>query len=216
MKEYSVIAFDLDGTLSDPQVGQLTGFEYAFKKHGIAYPSREYLKKYIGPPIHDVWMSDYGLSAEGAEKLIETYREYYTVYGWRENTMYPGIEEMLNTLKENGKILVLATSKPETSAKKILRLFNIDGYFDFIGGASSGRERHRKEDVLKYALDTVGADYSSSIIVGDRMYDAEGARICGIDSVGVLWGHGGHEELSQSGFTFIVKDTEELLRKLIK
>ena len=102
MKKYKVIAFDLDGTLTNPEKGQLTGFEYALKRHGISYPSREWLKRYIGPPIHDLWQEDFGLSLGKVCEMIDTYREYYNVYGFRENDMYDGIPEVLDALKQKG------------------------------------------------------------------------------------------------------------------
>ncbi len=216
MKKYKVIAFDLDGTLSNPEEGQLTGFEYTMKKHGIIYPSREWLKRYIGPPIHDVWQVDFGVSFEKVCEMIDTYREYYNIYGFRENEMYDGIPKMLSELKNAGYTLVLATSKPVGIATRIIRLFKLEEYFDFIGGAAEDSSRHKKEDVLRYALENVGAKPEEAILVGDRMFDAEGAAIVGCDSIGVLWGHGSKEELEGAGFTEIVKTPGEVVKYIIK
>lgn len=216
MKNYSVIAFDLDGTLTNPERGQLSGFEYAFKKHGIAYPSRDWLKRYIGPPIHREWREDFGKTAEEVAEMIETYREYYNVYGWWDNEVYSGIKELLSGLKAARKKIILATSKPEFIARKILTLFSLDKYFDFIGGAAEDESRHLKEQVLRYSLASLGEyDLTETVIVGDRKYDAEGAKALGIDSVGVLWGHGSREELEAAGFTHIVKTSGELLALLL-
>ena len=212
MKKYKVIAFDLDGTLSNPEKGQLTGFEYAFKKHGIKYPSREWLKKYIGPPIHDFWQEDFGLSLEKVIEMIESYREYFNIYGWRENELYEGIHEMLTSLKNSGYTLVVATGKPEGIANKILKRFDLTKYFVFIGGATEDESRHRKADILKYVLDNVGAKAEDAILVGDRKFDAEGANALGADSVGVSWGHGSAEELENAGFTVIVNSPEEIVK----
>ncbi len=211
MKRYRVIAFDLDGTLSNPEVGQLTGFEYSFKKHGIVYKNREFLKKYIGPPIHRVWQEDFGVSDKKSYEMIETYREYYNVYGWRENEMYEGIPQMLSSLKEAGYTLVVATSKPEKIATRIIKNFGLNIYFDFIGGASEDPSRHSKENVLRHALSAVGAKPEETVLVGDRKFDAEGAKAVGCDSLGVLWGHGSKEELLAAGFTAVVKSPSEVV-----
>ncbi len=211
MKKYKVIAFDLDGTLSNPEVGQLTGFEYSFKKHGIVYKSRDFLKKYIGPPIHIAWRDDFAVSEEKVVEMIETYREYYNVYGWRENEMYEGIPEMLSELKDAGYTLVVATSKPEGIAKKIITRFGLHVYFDFIGGAAEDSSRHLKEDVLRHALAAVYATPDNAVLVGDRKFDAQGAFAIGCDSIGVLWGHGDCEELYSAGFSTIVKTPKEVV-----
>ena len=215
MKKYDVIAFDLDGTLSDPARGLVEGFVYAFRKMGVEYESREALKKYIGPPLIETWMPEFGWSEEEAERAVILFREYYNIYGWWDNKVYDGIVEMLSYLKSQGKTIILATSKPEDTAIKIMKLFGLDKYFDFLGGAK-GDNRDHKWQVLDYSLNAVNADRSRAILVGDRMYDAEGARICGIDSLAVSWGHGSKEELETSGFTSIASTPEEVIDYLCR
>ncbi len=215
MKKYDYIAFDLDGTLTDPAEGLIKGFIYAFDRVGIKYDNPEDLRRYIGPPLHQEWKREYGFTEEETANAITIFREYYDELGWAENKLYDGIVELLKALKAAGKTIVLATSKPENTARRIMALFNLDQYFDFMGGASSSSVRDKKWEVLEYSLEAVGAiDKSKCILVGDRKYDAEGANIYGIDSMGVLWGHGDLDELEAARFTYIVEDTkaaEEIL-----
>ena len=214
MKNYDVIAFDLDGTLSDPEKGLVDGFIYAFKKMGVTdYGSRESLRRFIGPSLYVVWQDEFGFDEVSVVEAIEKFREYYNIYGWWDNRVYDGIFDMLRELKSAGKTIILATSKPEDTAIKIMKLFGLDEYFDFLGGAK-GDDRDHKCQVLDYSLNSVGADRSKAILVGDRMYDAEGAKICGIDSLGVAWGHGTKEELETSGFTYIAENPDEVVRIL--
>lgn len=212
MKKYETILFDLDGTLTDPAQGLTLGFEYALYKMGMPPESREELRRFIGPPLLDVWQTEYGLTKAEAERMIAVFREYYDIYGWWDNTPYAGIAEQLGILKSRGYRLLVATSKPERTAKRVLSLFDLDKYFDFIGGAESGSERYTKTAVLKYVLESTGANTESAILVGDRMYDREGAGAVGIDSLGVLWGHGSREEIESAGFTRIIKDVDDLSR----
>lgn len=215
MKKYDYIAFDLDGTLTDPAEGLIKGFIYAFDRVGIKYDNPEDLRRYIGPPLHQEWKREYGFTEEETANAIAIFREYYDEFGWAENKLYDGIVELLKSLKAAGKTIVLATSKPENTARRIMALFNLDQYFDFMGGASTSSIRDKKWEVLEYSLESVGAtDKSKCILVGDRKYDAEGANIYGIDSMGVLWGHGDLDELKAANFTYIVEDTktaEEIL-----
>ena len=213
MSKYDYIAFDLDGTLTDPAAGLTQGFVYAFRKMGIEYESPEALRKYIGPPLLESWRTELGLSFDEAEKMVLIFREYYNIYGWWDNKVYPGIFEMLESLKAEGKTIILATSKPEGTALKIMKLFGLDKYFDFMGGAS-GDNRDHKWQVLDYSLNAVGADRSRANLVGDRMYDAEGAAKCGIDSLGVRWGHGSSKELESSGFTYLAATPDEVVSLL--
>ena len=210
MKKYDVIAFDLDGTLTDPERGLVDGFIYAFKKMGISdYGDRDSLRRFIGPSLYVVWQDEFGLNEKTVVDAIEKFREYYNIYGWWDNKVYSGVVEMLELLRAAGKTIVLATSKPENTAIKIMRVFGLDKYFDFMGGAS-GDNRDHKWQVLDYSLNAVGADRSRAILVGDRIYDAEGAAKCGIDSLGVRWGHGSAEELETAGFTILANSPEEV------
>ena len=215
MKKYDVIAFDLDGTLTDPENGLIEGFIYAFKKMGVTdYGDRNSLRRFIGPSLYKVWQDEFGFTSETVVEAIEKFREYYNIYGWWDNKVYDGIREMLAELKAAGKTIVLATSKPEDTALKIMSLFELDQYFDFLGGAK-GDNRDHKWQVLEYSLKAVGADPSRAVLVGDRMYDAEGAKICGIDCIGVTWGHGGRKELTEAGATYIADTPEDVLKMII-
>ncbi|MBO5907784.1 MAG: HAD-IA family hydrolase [Clostridia bacterium] len=214
MSKYDFIAFDLDGTLTDPESGLVEGFIYAFKKMGVKnYGDRASLRRFIGPSLYEVWQDEFGFTKETVVDAIEKFREYYNIYGWWDNVVYDGIVEMLEGLKKAGKKIFLATSKPENTAKKIISLFELDKYFDFLGGASADTRDH-KWQVLEYAMAEVGADPKRTVLVGDRVYDAEGAKRCGIDSVGVRWGHGTMEEIDSSEFTYTVSTPEELLELL--
>ena len=220
MKKYDVIAFDLDGTLSDPARGLIQGFVYCFKKLGMPYENEESLRKYIGPSLYEEWQEDFGFTPDEANNAIEVFREYYNIYGWWDNDLYDGIPEMLAELKRAGKKVVLATSKPLDTAKSILKLFGLTKYFDFVGGATS-HQNDQKWQVLNWSLSSVGVDLNDPaslakcVLIGDRKYDAEGAKICGIDSIGVLYGHGTKEELDASGFTALVDGVADITEYLL-
>ena len=96
-----------------------------------------------------------------------------------------------------------------------MNLHGIYEYFDFVGGASSHKTRERKSEVIDYVLESVGCtDRSSVVLIGDRVYDAVGANESGIDSIGVLWGHGSAEEIASSPFTYTAKNTDDVKRLL--
>lgn len=214
MKKYKFIAFDLDGTLTDPEAGLTSGFAYALTKMGLPYEDKKSLCRFIGPPLKRELCSVYNLSDSDGEECVRLFREYFSVYGWWDNRLYDGIPEMLEKLKADGKVLVLATSKPEVFAKKILRLFDIEKYFDFVGAATLDHSRVEKTEILEYALAAVGAEKKSSILIGDRIYDAIGAKSAGIDSIGVLWGHGAKAEIESADFTYMASRVSDIIKIL--
>ena len=215
MKKYRYIAFDLDGTLTDPERGLVFGFIFALDRMGVPEKLRGDLRRFIGPPLYECWQSEFGFTPEQSEQAIEIFRRYYDVYGWCDNRVYRGVREMLEELRASGKILAVATSKPEVTARKVLGLFKLDKYFDFIAGAESGTVRHTKCEVIEYCLEKLGSPKREEcILVGDRKYDAEGAKKCGIDSLGVLWGHGSETEILSSGFTYYDKTPSDVAKRL--
>lgn len=211
MKKYNTILFDLDGTLTDPALGITNSVIHSLKKYGIENVSREELYKFIGPPLHESYQKFFGFSEEESFKAVDYYREYYKTKGIYENKVYDGAENLLKSLKESGKRIILATSKPEIFAKEILRHFKLEQYFTFIAGANLDGSRTVKAEVISYALDSIEiTDFTDVVMVGDREHDIIGAKTVGIDSVGVLFGYGNREELEKAGADYIVETVEEL------
>ncbi len=208
---YATILFDLDGTLTDPGVGITNSVAYALKKKNINVSDRTSLYKFIGPPLLDSFSQFYGFTQDECMSAIEDYREYFSDKGIYENELYDGIDNLLKFLKDGCKTIVLATSKPEDFAVRILEYFNIDSYFDFVAAATMDGSRSKKADIIQYALEqSKVTDLSKTVMIGDRKYDILGASQAGIDSIGVLYGYGSCEELKQSKATYIVETVEDI------
>ncbi|MBQ2902775.1 MAG: HAD family hydrolase [Clostridia bacterium] len=213
MSKYDVILFDLDGTLTDPGMGITNSVMHALKKYGIEVEDRKTLYKFIGPPLIESFEKYYGFSHEEAVKSVDYYREYYRDRGIYENTVYDGIEKLLAYLSENGKKIILATSKPEPFAKEILRHFGLEKYFLFAAGSTMSETRTNKAEVIEYALAECSiTDKSTVVMVGDREHDIIGANKNSVDSIGVLFGYGSREELEAAGATYIAETVEDILR----
>ncbi len=216
MKKYEAILFDLDGTLTDPGEGITNSVAYALKKYGINVEDKTQLYKFIGPPLHESFEKYCGFSKEESLKVVEYYREYYRDKGIFENVVYDGIENLLKKLYDSGKKVVLATSKPEIFAKKILSYFGLSEFFFFEAGANLDGSRTNKADVIEYALENAEiTDKSSVVMIGDREHDIIGASKNGIDSIGVLFGYGSREELEKAGATYIAETVEEIAEFII-
>lgn len=212
MKNYKYIFFDLDGTLTEPKVGITKSVAYALEYYGIHVEDLDSLCKFIGPPLKDSFMKYYGFDDAKAEEAVEKYREYFRPYGVYENEMYEGVDKLLKTLKECGKVIVLATSKPTVFAQTILDYFHLDTYFDHVIGSELDGSRVKKGDVIAYALMQAGVtDRSEVLMIGDREHDILGAKQNGLDSIGVLYGHGDRPELEACGADRIVESVEALL-----
>lgn len=216
MKDYDYILFDLDGTLTDSKPGIVECIRHALKHENISY-DEAVLDKMVGPPFR-VSMHDFlGLEMPMIEKLIWLYRGEYEVYGYKHLNVYDGVRDMLTALKSAGKKIALATSKPIKFTSMIMKEFDLEKYFDFIGGASSDSSKELKCDVINMGLEALGVkDKSKALMVGDRLYDIEGARICSIDSMGVLYGYGSREEFEEYNATYIAVTPQDVVAQILK
>jgi phosphoglycolate phosphatase len=215
-KSYDTILFDLDGTLTDPKLGITKSIQYSLKHFGIIEEDIDSLKKFIGPPLKDSFIEYYNFSNEDANNAIEKYREYFSEIGIFENRLYQGIKELLNTLHNEKKNLIIATSKPTVFAERILEYFKIHRYFNLVVGSNLDGTRSKKGEVISYVLKQYKCEAKNKIImVGDRKYDIIGAKEAEIDSVGVLYGYGSIIELKGENPNYIVKNIDELKEILI-
>ena len=215
MKTYGVLLFDLDGTLTDPSVGITNSVMYALRHMGVEPPERRTLYKFIGPPLMDSFAQEYGFSQEEARQAISWYREYFQDKGIFENAPYPGIADVLHALRGTGKRLLVATSKPEIFARRILERFGLIDAFEFVAGANLDETRTRKHEVIAYALETCGiCEKDSAVMIGDREHDVLGARREGLDCIGVLYGFGSREELLGAGAIALAETVWDVARLL--
>jgi len=205
------ILFDLDGTISDPKEGIIKSIQYSLQSFGINVEDLDTLTPFIGPPLRDSYKQFYGFNDTETEKAVAKYREYFAETGIFQNSLYNGVVELLQTLQDMNKQLMIATSKPTVYAEKILKHFEIDRYFAFVSGSELDGRRSKKSEVIQYALDSVGITrLDDAVMIGDRKYDILGAKALGIDSIGVLYGYGDLQELTAAGATIICETVEDL------
>src|SRR5699024_5612316 len=122
--KYQIALFDLDGTITDSGPGIVNSIRYALEKHGMPVPEEKVLRTCIGPPLKEQFQAVCGLNEEEGARMVEAYREYYTDRGIFENSVYSGVPEMLERLKESGVRILMATAKPEKFARRIAEHFD--------------------------------------------------------------------------------------------
>ena len=212
MGKYKYIFFDMDGTLGDTQEGIFNCTKYAFEKLGVSIDtSYESLSRVIGPPLVFAYQQYFGLSEEDAVKATEYYRERYSVKGVYEMNLYDGVEQMLKKLKSAGFTLALVSAKPEEYVEKIVKHKGIDKYFSFNSSASKKDTDTSKKRLITRAIEHFNiSDLSEVVMVGDRIYDLDGAKDAFVDGVGVLYGYGSREELEACDNVFIASTPQEL------
>lgn len=215
MQGWERILFDLDGTLTESGPGIKRGVAYALEKSGYEVPDPEEMDGFIGPPLTESFRERYGVTdPEKMKKLLDDFHAYYDDKGVYENSVYYGVYQMMERLKNRGHTLMVATSKPQETADMVIDYFDLRQYFRCVGG--SKREGEKKADVIcRLLFDLPEESFGHVLMVGDRKYDVMGAHNAGIQCAGVLYGYGSEEELENAGCDYIVRDLKQL-EELIK
>ena len=208
---YRYILFDLDGTLTDSREGILHCVRETVLGYGDPVPPEETLLRFIGPPLQDSFIRFCGYSPEKAAEAVERFRLIYEPVGQYENRAAPGMEAVMGRLREQGRVLALASSKPENLCVSICARFGFTPHLTALVGSPPHGD-WEKEDVVREALRQLGVtDPAQALMVGDRKFDVLGARACGLDCAGVeFFGYAPPGELEEAGAAAVVKTPEEL------
>jgi len=216
---FQYILFDLDGTLTDPKVGITTCVRYALADAGIDEPDLDKLEPFIGPPLTDSFRDFYGMNEAQIQRAIDKYHERFDKVGIFENEIIEGIPELLKQLKEQGRKVSIASSKPTPLVVRILEHFAIAQYFDSVVGSEYDGTRGTKEEVVEEAIRRLvpsGYHKEDVAMVGDRKFDIYGAQAHGLTGIGVRFGYAGEHELEEAGADYIVDDVAQLGHLLLE
>jgi len=204
---HDVVLFDLDGTLSDPLVGIGRSINYALSHFGYQELPLSQMAAHVGPPLDQAFSSITGVSSSTAlEGFVAKYRERYGEIGYSENILYPGIPELLHSLVDARMPLGVCTSKRVDFAEKILEMFGLRAYFNFVSGGETGTHKWQQ---IRALLDQRMVT-RSAVMVGDRAVDITAAHRNGLHAAGVLWGHGSRQELEAEQPRYLFSAPEEL------
>ena len=209
MKDFDLILFDLDGTLTRSDPGILRCIRETMKKLNVPEPPAETMRKFIGPPLTLSIREYCSITGEKAMEFVEEYRSIYNVKGVFEAEVFDGMFPLLKKLRKAGYKLALATSKPQSSANLVSDHFGITPYLDMVSGASED-ENDTKANVIRRAIAAMNTTSTRTLMIGDTRFDAEGAQQAGTHFLGVLYGYGTREEMEVFGAAHFVDTPEDI------
>ena len=217
--KYKYVLFDLDGTVSASAEGIRMSLEYALDTLNVPKPNLDDYTLYIGPPLIDTFRNLCGLDEETSEKGAAIYRAYYDKEGKYRSKVYPGIKEVVFSLREKGVKTAICTSKQKPVADGVAKLLGITDWFDEIVGSTLDNTIKDKKDLIPYALTKLGgnieSDREQTLMLGDSRFDAIGARLCKVDFIGVSYGYGSVDEMKEQGAVAIADSPGELLKYIV-
>ena len=202
---YKNIIFDADGTLLDTLPGICEGFNYVMDQLGLKRLSEQAVKPFMGPSLMETFTQKLKFSLDQAEIAVRHYRDFYWEKGFRMCEFYQGVPELLNRLKSDGKLLSVATNKPQVFIDMILKEKGYYDCFTVIAGADVSETSTDKTQLVQRATLS-----QSAVMVGDRYVDITAANNAGVDSIGVLWGAAEDGEFIQYPPTHIAKTPDDV------
>ena len=206
---YATILFDLDGTLTDSKAGIVSSYRHALAGFGIDADEAD-IAPWIGPSLRRGFTA-FGIPDSQIPAAIDRYRSHFGEVGILQNRLYDGVAEALEELDRAGVTLGLATSKLTAFGERILVQLGIADHFKVAVGSSADGARIDKTDIVAFALESLSwPDPAATAMVGDRADDMSAAVHHGLYPVGVAWGYGNQEELTQSGCRVVIDRPSDL------
>lgn len=213
---WSVVLWDLDGTITDSAEEITARITKALRLAGCEVPPRSVLLKLIGPPLYEGYREVLGLTHDQAMHVLDGQRNIAELEGLgQRSALYRGVAPLLAELHAAGMPMAVASSKGEHQVEHVTDHFKLAHFFEVRVGSIEAIGRMSKADVIAEAmrqLDALGIDTSRPIMVGDRVHDIEGAAAHGIPAVVVDWGY--HNGESSDG-AIARADTAEELREFL-
>lgn len=212
---WELVLLDLDGTLMDSAPGIIASVRHAYTVMELEMPTEQELLSFVGPPM-TVSAVRHGVRPEQLDDFTAAYRQAFVAEGMFNNSVFDGIFDLLKDLKQAGKRVVVATSKPEIYARQICDHFELSPHFEFVFGAALDTSRNSKALVIEHALKTLAytpaglVTTDKMIMVGDREHDIFGAREHGIDTIAVTWGYAQDGEFAAAAPLHVVDTPVEL------
>lgn len=208
---FDLYIFDLDGTLINSKPGVTGSVQYALRQQGIHVDDLDLLTKFIGPPLHDSFRDFYGFGPQEVAKAVEDYRDIYARRGMFDAEIYEGIIPLLKSLKQAGKPVCIATTKAKPVAEDVLNHFELTQYFDKIIGSNTDGTLSDKAELIPIILEDYPHIPKHRVaMIGDRKFDIDGAKACGIKSIAVNWGFGSPEEFARHGADMVIDEPREI------
>lgn len=206
-----LVIFDFDGVLVDTAPDIANAANFTLEAIGFAKLPNDVIGSYIGGGAEPLMRKCLGDRAEELlPKALPVFIERYKAYGFVETHLYPNVVETLQTLKNMGKPMAIATNKMEQLTHQILQGLNIHGYFPVVVGPESIKRRKPDPESINIILDRMGFKPAQAMIIGDTWMDIQSGINAGIATCGVTYGYGSRDEVENSKPDFIIDRIEQL------
>ena len=213
---HNTIIFDLDGTLLDTLDDLTTAVNYALRKHYLPKRSKDEVRQFLGNGMERLIELSVpkGKKTKNFKTILQDFKAYYLVNAITKTAPYPGIMDMLNTLKQKGFKLAIVSNKGY-QAVSFLREYFFNETIDVAIGEKEGIRKKPFPDTVYEALNVLNEEKQNAYYVGDSEVDILTAKNAGMQCLSVSWGFRTKEELQFYDSDLIFDNPTDLLNYII-
>ena len=213
MKEYDTYIFDLDGTLLDTLGDLAASTNYALRQTGMPERTIDEVRQFVGNGVRNLMRRAVPQGEENPlfEQAFAVFQQHYLEHGLDTTRPYPGIMQLLQTLKEHGKNVAVVSNKFQTATAQLCSHF-FGSLVDVAIGERENVRRKPAPDTVLTALSEMKAEAQGAVYIGDSDVDIDTARNCGMPCVSVLWGYRDRRFLTKHGATTFAETPEDILK----
>ncbi len=214
MPRFFHLVFDLDGTLADTREDLAAATNFVLNRLGLPPLPPQDIHAFVGHGARVLLGRALGKArAHLLDPGVTLFLDYYRQHLLDHTLPYPGIVELLQEIKGQGRVLSVLTNKPEGLSRRLLKGLGLAGYFSAVVGGDTFGERKPGPQGLYYLSNLTRISLQETLLIGDSSVDVETGRAAGVVVCGVRWGFD-WEGLCQDPPEFFVATPKQLLELL--
>lgn len=208
---YDTYVFDLDGTLLSTLDDLAASCNAALRANGMPERTLDEVRRFVGNGVKKLMERAIpeGVDNPLFEKTFADFRQHYLHHNLDTTHPYPGVMEMLESLRHRGKKVAVVSNKFYAATQALCKHF----FGDLVDVAIGEREGIRKKpdpDTVNEALAQMKVSKDKAVYIGDSDVDIMTARNCGMPCISVLWGFRDYDFLVEQGATIFVTSPLQL------
>ena len=201
--------FDLDGTLARTGEDIIVAWKAALTALGRDLTNFDKVFK-IGPTLEKVVYEMYDdATPQLVEDVMVRFKALYDGGGFPNTVPYPGVPELLASIKASGGKAYIVTNKRHSATQLIAKKFGWDKVLDGIWSYDTCETKYKKPELLAKLLKDLGIDSKDAVMVGDTKGDVDAGKANGMATIGVTYGYGTPDEVSGADQVFASVDALE-------
>ena len=208
---HDTYVFDLDGTLLSTLGDLAASCNHALRANGMPERTIDEVRRFVGNGVKKLMERAIpgGLDNPLFEKTFADFRQHYMHHNLDTTCPYPGVMEMLESLRSRGKKVAVVSNKFYAATQALCKHF----FGDLVDVAIGEREGIRKKpapDTVNEALAQMNVGKERAVYIGDSDVDIMTANNCGMPCISVLWGFRDYDFLVEHGATIFVTSPLQL------